>query len=147
ATPQRPTLAVPQNAPSVLNVGGANKQIAIPDHYNGWNHLLLDIDPASGADVICDARELETFDPEQFDAVYCAHNLEHYYRHDGAKVLRGFQHVLKPDGFVEIRVPDLQSVIQRVVESKMDLEDVLYVSASGPITALDVIYGYGKEIE
>src|SRR6266446_7887238 len=42
----------------------------------------------------------------QFDAVYCSHNLEHYYRHDGATVLRGFLHVLKPDGFAEIKVPD-----------------------------------------
>src|SRR6476620_11662263 len=44
----------------VLNVGGYSKTVAIPAHYAGWEHVLLDIDPASGADVVCDARQLDT---------------------------------------------------------------------------------------
>jgi len=59
----------------------------------------------------------------------------------------GFLHVLKEDGFVHIRVPDVGEVMRTVVEKGMDIEDVLYQSALGPITVLDVIYGYGKEIE
>jgi hypothetical protein len=30
---------------TVLNVGGNNKEIQIPSQYNGWQHILLDIDP------------------------------------------------------------------------------------------------------
>jgi predicted SAM-dependent methyltransferase len=131
----------------VLNVGGGSKSIPIPSHYDGWEHLLLDIDSRGKPDIVCDARNLESLAANQFDAIYCSHNLEHYYRHDGAKVLRGFHHVLKADGFAEVRVPDLQSVIQRVLESKMDLGDVLYESPMGPIAVLDVIYGLGREIE
>ncbi len=133
--------------PRVLNVGGNNKSIPLPPHYAGWNHLLLDIDPRGEPDVMCDARELTELDPAQFDAVYCSHNLEHYYKHDGRNVLAGFIHVLKADGFAEIRVPDLNVVMRRFVEQKMDIEDVLYVSPSGPITVRDVIYGWGPEIE
>src|SRR5439155_21482849 len=66
---------------------------------------------------------------------------------DVAKVLQGFLHVLKSDGFADIRVPDLQAVMQHVVESKMDIEDVLYGSPAGPITVHDVIFGFRKEIE
>jgi hypothetical protein len=142
----RPATAA-DDRPSVLNVGGGSKQIPIPDHYRGWNHLLLDIDPKGGPDVVCDARELAGLAAGRFDAVYCSHNLEHYYKHDGARVLRGFLHVLKPHGFAEIRVPDLRSVMKRVVATGMDIEDVLYVSASGPITVRDVIYGWGRQIE
>ncbi len=29
----------------VLNVGGANKTIPLPPAYQGWEHVLLDIDP------------------------------------------------------------------------------------------------------
>lgn len=29
----------------------------------------------------------------------------------------------------------------------MDIDDVLYISATGPIIAHDIIYGYGVEIE
>ena len=134
-------------APCVLNVGGGGKQIPIPEHYAGWNHLLLDIDPRGQPDIVCDARELTKLDGAQFDAIYCSHNLEHYYRHDGARVLQGFLHVLKPDGFAEIRVPDVQSVMRRVVANAMDIEDTLYVSAAGPISVRDVLYGFGKQIE
>jgi len=141
--PDRPT----DNRPRVLNVGGNNKTIPIPAHYAAWNHLLLDIDPRGNPDVVCDARELESLEAEQYDAVYCSHNLEHYYKHDGAIVLKGFLHVLKPQGFAEIRVPDIDVVMRTLVERNMDVEDVLYVSPSGPITVRDVIYGWALEIE
>ena len=131
----------------VLNVGGANKATAIPPHYNGWEQLLLDIDPRGKPDIVCDARDLRSLEGNQFDAIYCSHNLEHYYRHDAVKVLLGMHHVLKPDGFVEVVVPDLETVIEHVLERKMDVSDVLYESPAGPITVLDVIYGFGKEIE
>ena len=62
-------------------------------------------------------------------------------------MLAGFLHLLKSDGFVEIRVPDLKSVMKRMVAENMSLEDTLYESKLGPITVRDVIYGYGKEIE
>ncbi len=29
----------------------------------------------------------------------------------------------------------------------MDLDDILYSSAAGPITVRDVVYGWGKQIE
>jgi hypothetical protein len=133
--------------PRVLNVGGGNKAIPIPACYAGWNHLLLDIDPRGNPDVLCDARELDSLEANQFDAIYCSHNLEHYYKHDGFEVLRGFIHVLKSDGFADIRVPDLGVVMRTLVERNMDVEDILYVSPSGPIAVRDVIYGWGVEIE
>ena len=136
-----------RGVPRVLNVGGGGKHIPIPPHYLGWEHLLLDIDARGQPDIVGDARKLTTFDPEQFDAIYCSHNLEHYYKHDGGKVLGGFLHLLKPDGFAEIRVPDLRSAMRQVVERGMNVEDKLYDSKLGPITVRDVIYGYGKQIE
>lgn len=131
----------------MLNVGGSTKTIPIPPHYAGWDHLLLDIDPRRGADVVCDARALGTLAPGQFDAVYCSHNLEHYYRHDVPKVLAGFLHVLKAEGFAEIRVPDMPAVFRRMLDDGLDLGDVLYEAPSGPIQVIDVIYGWSPEIE
>jgi SAM-dependent methyltransferase len=130
----------------VLNVGGGSREIAIPPHYQGWTHHLLDIDPAGKPDIACDARELTSLDAAIYDAVYCSHNIEHYYPHDVPKVLRGFLHVLKPDGFAEIRCPDVGSVMRTAVERGLDVGDVLYESPAGPITVHDVIYGYGREI-
>jgi hypothetical protein len=131
----------------VLNVGGGNKGIALPCEYNGWEHLLLDIDPKGNPDIVCDARELKTLNGNTYNAVYCSHNLEHYYRHELPKVLGGFSHLLVEGGFVDIRVPDLEQVMKTVVVKNIDIDDLLYHSPAGPITARDVIYGYGVEIE
>jgi SAM-dependent methyltransferase len=133
--------------PRVLNVGGNSKEIPLPPYYGNWRHDLLDIDPKGKPDVVCDARELSTLAASQYDAVYCSHNLEHYYKHDGPKVLKGFLHVLKPDGFAEIRVPDMHSLMKQVIESNLDIEDILYQAPGGPISVCDVIYGWAKEIE
>lgn len=131
----------------VLNVGGNSKDIPLPIEYRGWEHLLLDIDPRGNPDVCCDARLLDTLEPNQFDAIYCSHNLEHYHRHDGKRVLAGFRHVLKPEGFAHIRVPDLDQVFKEVVARGLDVDDVLYDSPAGPILVRDVIYGWHVEIE
>ncbi len=94
-----------------------------------------------------DARQLHTIAPASYDAVYCSHNLEHYHRHDGIKVLRGMHHVLRPDGFLEIRVPDVGEVMRIAVQNGIDLDDVLYHSPAGPILLRDVLWGYHPQIE
>lgn len=131
----------------VLNVGGNSKAIPLPPQYAGFEHLLLDIDPRGSPDIVCDARELTGLEGGQFDAIYCSHNLEHYYRHDVPRVLAGFLHVLKEGGFAHIRVPDINEVMRLTLERGLDIDDVLYTSPSGPIMVLDVLYGYSVEIE
>ena len=131
----------------VLNVGGGSKAVPIPAHYAAWEHLLLDIDPSREPDVVCDARELGELPAGEFDAIYCSHNLEHYWRHDLPQVLCGFVHVLRADGFAEIRVPDVMAVFDEARARGIELDDILYDSPAGPITVNDVIYGYGREIE
>ena len=131
----------------VLNVGGNSKTIELPKAYQGWEHILLDIDPRGNPDIVCDARQLTALPASQYDAVYCSHNLEHYHRHDAIKVLAGFRHVLKPTGFVQIRVPDMDELIQIVAERNLDIDDPIINGPGGPILVRDVIYGYGPEIE
>ena len=131
----------------VLNVGGNSKAIPLPPAYADFEHLLLDIDPTGKPDICCDARALNTLPASQFDAIYCSHNLEHFYHHDVAKVLAGFRHVLNDQGFAHIRVPDIGAVMKACVERDLDIEDTLYISAQGPIKVMDVLYGWGDQIE
>jgi hypothetical protein len=131
----------------VLNVGGNNKEIPLPPQYAKFEHILLDIDPKGSPDIVCDARELTSLESNQFEAIYCSHNLEHYYRHDVPRVLAGFLHVLRDGCFAHIRVPDLAEVMRITIEKNLDIDDVLYQSPAGPIMVLDVLYGYSVEIE
>jgi SAM-dependent methyltransferase len=135
------------NRKKVLNVGGNSKAIRLPPHFDGYEHLLLDIDPRGAPDIVCDARQLASLDAQQFDAIYCSHNLEHYYRHDVQKVLAGFLHVLRPEGFAHVRVPDIHAVMRATLDKGLDIDDVLYTSPAGPIRVVDVLYGYSVEIE
>lgn len=136
-----------QKLKRVLNVGGNNKSIQLPPQYDTFENILLDIDPRGAPDIVCDARKLTSLDAGRFDAVYCSHNLEHYYRHDVPKVLDGFLHVLKENGFAQIRVPDIDAVMRTAIERGLDIDDVLYHSPAGPIRVLDVLYGHSDEIE
>ncbi|MCX7644177.1 MAG: methyltransferase domain-containing protein [Rhodobacteraceae bacterium] len=132
--------------PRVLNLGGGDRGIAIPAYYAGFEQVLVDIDPAVKPDLLIDGRELGRLEPGQADAVYCSHNLEHYHAHEVPTVLEGIMHVLKPDGFADIRVPDMGQLMAEVVRRGLDIEDVIYTAGVGPVRVRDVIYGYGPQI-
>jgi predicted SAM-dependent methyltransferase len=116
----------------------------LPSQHHEWEYVLLDIDPRGEPDIVCDARELSQLPRSQFDAVYCSHNLEHYYQHDAVRILSRFLHVLKEDGFVHIRVPNIGELMRTVIRNKLDINDFLYKSPAEPITVRDVIYGYAS---
>ena len=131
----------------VLNVGGGKKSTPIPSKFDGWEHVLLDIFPGPDVDIVADAREMVAWIPQQFDAVYSAHNLEHYHDHEVGWVLEGMHAALIPGGEVHIVVPNIGQLICEMVEHRIDLEDVLYMSPAGEITPLDVLFGYRPEVE
>jgi len=132
---------------SVLDIGAGPEAITLPPYFAGWKRVRLDVDAATNPDLLLDARELSKQPAGAFDAVYCAHNLEHYHRSDGLRVLNGIRHVLKPKGFAEFRVPDLGAVFKLIAEKNLDVDDILYTSGVGPILVRDVIYGYQPYIE
>jgi hypothetical protein len=107
----------------------------------------LDIDPKGKPDVLCDARQLSQLPGGMYDAVYCSHNLEHYYRHEVPKILAGFSHVLKDGGFAHIVVPDIGEVMRFAVEKGKDIDDLIFISSGKPTMILDVMSGLGVEIE
>ena len=130
----------------VLNIGGNRKSIPLPVIFDGWDQVMLDIDPHSDADIICDARSMtDTVAGGTFDAICCAHNFEHYFRHDLSRVTDGFLYALKDDGFAFIQVPNMRYVCEQIAAGA-DIEDVAYTSPAGPIRYVDMIYGLGAYI-
>lgn len=129
----------------VLNVGGGASR-ALPAQYTGWTQDLLDIDPNVQPDIVCDAKLMHTLPAKKYDAVFCSHNLEHFYQHEVPQVLSGFQHVLTATGFAHISVPDTAALFEAIASGHRDISDIWYVSAAGPIAFHDVLYGLGKEV-
>jgi hypothetical protein len=130
----------------VLNVGGGSRNL--PERYNGWDQVLLDIDPAVNPDVCCDALEMHKLPANEYDAVYCSHTVEHFYQHDVPTVLAGFLHVLKDTGFADIAVPNLSHLFKSLMVSNLDINDVWYRTGQGlPITFHDVLYGWSQAMQ
>ena len=110
---------------------------------------LLDIDGAVSPDLLCNLLDMPKLYPgklNHYDAVYCSHNLEHYYAHEVPKVLHIFMSALKDGGSVEISVPNVKDLMRAMLATNLDIGDVWYRVGDAPITFHDVLYGYGPEM-
>lgn len=105
-----------------------------------WRELRLDIDPDVQPDLVGTMTDMSAVASASVDAVYSSHNIEHLYPHEVPLALAEFRRVLRPEGFVVITCPDLQSVCALVAEDK--LGEPVYRSPSGPIAPLDILYGH-----
>jgi protein O-GlcNAc transferase len=127
---------------TVLHVGAGYRQsgATLPPALQSWQELRLDIDPATKPDIIGSMLDMSGVPTASVDAIYSAHNIEHVYAHEVPLVLAEFLRVLKNDGFLLITCPDLQSVCALVANDQ--LGEAAYQSPAGPISPLDILYGY-----
>jgi predicted SAM-dependent methyltransferase len=105
-----------------------------------WTELRLDIDKNVNPDIVGTMLDMSVVADASVDAVFSSHNIEHLYPHEVPLALKEFLRVLRPEGFVVITCPDLQSVCALVAEDK--LTETAYTSPAGPITPLDILYGH-----
>ena len=128
-----------------VGCGGSNKsRTTVPFAGGAWQELRLDINEAVRPDIVGTMVDMKAVASESVDAIFSAHNIEHLYPHEVPVALAEFLRVLKPDGFAVITCPDLQSVAALVAEDK--LTDQAYVSPSGPIAPLDMLYGFRPQL-
>lgn len=130
--------------PVLLHVGcGAKRKAQTTRGFDTpeWSEIRLDIDPAVKPDIVAALTDMSAVPAGAVDAVFSSHNIEHLYAHEVSVALAEFRRVLKPDGFVVITCPDLQSVAALVAADK--LLEPAYVSPAGPITPHDILYGFG----
>ena len=136
------------NAKTILHVGPGHREngAKLPAVFEEgeWKEIRLDIDPANEPDIVGSMLDMAAVGDGSVDAIYSAHNIEHVYPHEVTQVLKEFLRVLKPEGFLVVTCPDLQTVCQRVAEDK--LNDAAYTSQAGPITPLDILYGHGAAL-
>jgi SAM-dependent methyltransferase len=132
----------------VLNAGaGPRSQNSLHAIFrNGdWREVRLDINPATAPDVVASVTNMRAFfSAASFDAVWSSHSLEHLHTHEVPSALSELRHVLKADGFALITCPDLEAVASALIDHGLD--HVAYVSAIGPITPLDMLFGHSASL-
>lgn len=119
---------------ALLHVGCGSA--SLPDFMSGFKETRLDIDSTKNPDIV--ASILDMGDIGEYDCIFCSHTLEHLYPFEVSVALNEFKRCLKSGGYAMVFVPDLQDVTAT--------EKVLLEAPSGPITGLDMIYGYAKAL-
>jgi len=100
----------------------------------------LDIDESVSPDLVGTMVDMSIVPSVSVNAIFSSHNIDHLYPHEVPVAMAEFKPMLKPDGFVVITCPDLQSVCALVAEDK--LTEPAYTSPAGPIAPLEIIYGH-----
>ncbi len=129
--------------PTFLHIGcGQKRKDQTTRGFNTpqWTEQRFDIDESVNPDIVGTMTDMSAVPSESVDAIFSSHNIEHLYPHEVPLALKEFMRVLKPDGFLAITCPDLQSVCQLVAQDK--LTEAAYTSPAGPIAPLDILYGF-----
>ena len=110
-----------------------------------WNELRFDIDENASPDIVGTMLDMSGVASASVDAVFSSHNIEHIYPHEVPVALAEFLRVLKPDGFLVVTCPDLQSVCALIAQDK--LVEPAYESPAGPIAPIDILYGHRASMQ
>lgn len=105
-----------------------------------WTELRFDIDETVQPDLVGTMIDMQSVATGSMDALFSSHNVEHLYPHEVPIAFGEFFRVLSDQGFAVITCPDLQSVAALIADDR--LVDPAYVSPAGPITPLDILFGY-----
>ena len=128
-----------------VGCGPAHKQNTTAEFSSdNWHELRFDIDPNVNPHYIGTMTDMTAIEDNFVDAIYSSHNIEHLYAHEVAEALSEFKRVLNEDGFLVLTCPDLQEVAKLIAEDK--LTEPAYTSPAGPITPLDILYGFRPSI-
>jgi len=126
-----------------LNVGCGSSN-RIPKYFRQWRQVRVDIDSSLKPDVVASIADLSSVADRSVDAIWCSHCIEHLFAYQVPAALSEFRRVLRADGFACIIVPDLQTIAHWISADK--LHETIYESKAGPVTAHDMIWGFGPAI-
>lgn len=133
---------------TILNAGcGAStiKDAIFANDLQDYKEVRLDIDNTYNPDIVADITDLSGIDATSFDVVYTSHIIEHLDFYKVMPTIKDLLRITKLGGFVRIVVPNLKSIANDL--AKGNLLDPVYLSPSGPISPIDILFGYRASIQ
>ena len=144
-SPREAGARVRRRRPIVLNIGcGPPAEAGVHPYFDAWRQIRVDVNPAVSPDIVASAVDLGGVRSGSVDAVWSSHCIEHLRAHEVPRALSEIRRVLAPSGFALIIVPDLQVLAAWIAEDRLD--ETIYESPAGPVTAHDMIWGFGAAI-
>ena len=131
---------------TLLNVGCGKSNISNLHGFkdSDWKEIRFDIAKDVNPDVLGSLTDMSLVKTSSIDAIYSAYNIDHIYAHEVPKAFKEFYRVLKDDGIVVLRCPDIQKVCEVISQDK--LLEPLYESPIGPIYPIDILFGNRNQI-
>ncbi|MCB2081557.1 MAG: methyltransferase domain-containing protein [Rickettsiales bacterium] len=114
-------------------------------HNDSWEEICAEILPSKDLTKNHDVSTLTQLPSGRFDAVWCIHTLEFFFIHHIPALLKIFQRILKPGGYLFATTPDLQKAAEKLYRNGADV--TLYGTKIAPISALDIIYGLRPNLQ
>lgn len=102
-----------------LDIGGKDRKR--PD----WT--ILDIDPQYKPDIVDDARTLHKVLDNSCDELFASHILEHLFEWEVIPTLKIWLRKLKPNCFLTIYVPDIETAWKRYLNNSLDADFLLRI--------------------
>jgi SAM-dependent methyltransferase len=128
-----------------INAGcGSADNSRLPEFLRTWREIRVDVDLRLKPDVVANIADLSAIPDGAVDAVWSSHCVEHLFACEVPKALAEFRRVLCETGFACIIVPDLQAIAHWIATDR--LHETIYESAAGPVTAHDMMWGFGPAI-
>ncbi|HEV2334696.1 MAG TPA: class I SAM-dependent methyltransferase [Stellaceae bacterium] len=142
-TPEHQQAARPK---LLVNLGsGAKGASWLPAMFAEWRQLRIDSNANVAPDILADVTDLSAIESGSADVVWSAHCLQHLYLFQVGQMITEAYRILADDGFLCVIVPDLQAIGEYIVNDQ--LGEVVYESPAGPVTAYDIIFGFGPHLE
>lgn len=102
-----------------LNVGCGER--TYKEYPPGYKCINYDIrEDLSHVDEVGDVKDLSLFDNEHFDYILASDIIEHFPISETPMILKEWKRVLKIDGVIEFRLPNLEAICKAYVNKKHD---------------------------
>lgn len=109
--------------------------------FTGLRAITCDLDRRCRPQVCCTIERLP-FADQSFDGITSSHVLEHLTPFGLVRCVHECFRVLRDDGIFTARVPDFEAACEWIASGRG--RETVYVSPSGPITAMDLVYGFER---
>lgn len=137
---------------TVLDIGCGAGELLLRLKEIGCRAFGIDVDPQTSAAlkglkfevITCDIDGGTPYEQAFFDVVVMRHSLEHVY--NPVRVLKEVRRILKPDGFLVIGVPNIDSTVFRLTKQQWEDLDVprhLFHFTPSTLTAILQKAGFG----
>lgn len=110
-----------------------------------WQEVRMDSRAQLKPDIIGNVTSMPMIGSAEYHGVFLPHIICRYYAHQVPLALREVFRILKVGGSVLISVPDIQKIGEII--AKGTLEQSLFESPFGPVSALDMLYGFRPAME